>query len=179
MSGNDGIIAWGTGISASGAETVHFILGIPTLASDLATLAINNPIGTYTLIGGTAPTFRDSNGTITGTLDSASLKANFASMLVDASVTTKFNTATGTMTLTGTSTGMSISTFSGSSFTSFCSSNNCTITGGGSCSVNMQGFFAGPNAIRAGLVYGMGTSIPTAGTFTNGSVIGAVAFAKK
>ena len=173
MSGNDGIIAWGTGVSASGAETVHFILGTPTQASELATLAINNSIGTYRLIGGTAPTFRDSKGTITGTLDSASLKANFGSGLVDASVTTTFNTATGAMTLTGTSTGMQ--TFSGSTFASFSASNSCTMTGGGTCSVNMQGFFAGSNAIRAGLVYGMGIS----GTSSNSSVIGVAAFAKK
>ena len=172
MSGNDGIIAWGTGVSASGAETVHFILGIPTPASQLATLATNNPIGTYTLIGGTAPTFRDSKGTVTGTLASASLMANFASGLVDASVVTRFDTGAASMTLTGTSTGMQ--TFSGSSFASFSASNSCTMTGGGTCSVDMRGFFAGPNAIRAGLVYGMGVS----GT-TSGSVIGVAAFAKK
>ncbi len=172
MSGNDGIIAWGTGVSASGAETVHFILGTPTQASDLTSLAINNPIGTYTLIGGTAPTLRDSKGAIKGTLDSASLRADFVSMRVDASVTTTFNTAAGAMTLTGTSSGMS---YSGSSFASFTATNNsCTMTGGGACTVGMQGFFAGPNAIRAGLVYDM----RVAGN-TNTSIIGAAAFAKR
>lgn len=178
MSGNDGIIAWGTGFSSSGGETVHFVVGLPTKASDLANLAISNPVATYTLIGATAPTFRDSNGTIAGVLTGASLRVNLASMLVDASVMTKFNIAAGAVTLTGTSTGMSI--FSGSSFASFSASNSCTITGGGSCSsVNMKGFLAGPNAIRAGLVYSMSASIPAGGSTISGNVIGAAAFAKK
>jgi hypothetical protein len=187
MSGNDGIIAWGTGISASGAETVHFILGIPTPASDLANLAISNPIGTYTLIGGTSPTILDFNSgtTFTGKLTGATLTANFATMLVDASVAMKFNVGSATMAFSAAGTGMS---FSGSAFSgSFCASNNCTITGG-TCSTNflsMQGFFAGPNAIRAGLVYEVsvsGTTGPVgaaAGTSINGSAIGAAAFAKK
>ena len=191
MSGNDGIIAWGTGVGGfSGGETVHFVLGIPTQASDLANLAINNPIGTYTLIGGTSPTIRDFNSgtTFSGTLTGATLTANFAMMLVDASVAMKFNLGSATMALSAAGTGMSINTFSGSSFSGFfCASNSCTITGG-SCSTNflrMQGFFAGPNAIRAGLVYEVsvsGTTGPVgaaAGTSISGNAIGAAAFAKK
>jgi hypothetical protein len=170
MSGNDGIIAWGTGISASGAETVHFILGIPTPASDLAWLAINNPIGTYTLIGGTSPTILDTNSgtTFTGKLTGATLTANFATMLVDASVAMKFNVGSASMQVSGAVTGM---TFSGSSFAgSGCVANTCT---------NMSGFFAGPNAIRAGLVYDVNVAGSAGSTSINGSAIGAAAFAKK
>jgi len=190
MSGNDGIIAWGTGFSASGGETIHFVIGIPTPASDLANLAISNPIGTYSLIGGTSPTIRDSNSgtTVSGTLTGATLTANFATMLVDASVAMKFNVGSASMALSAAGTGMSISTFSGSTFSGFfCASNSCTITGGtcSTTSLNMQGFFAGPNAIRAGLVYEVGVSGTTgpvaaaAGTSINGTAIGAAAFAKK
>jgi hypothetical protein len=184
MSGNDGIIAWGTGISSSGAETVHFIVGLPTPASDLANLAISSPVGTYVLIGGTSPTFRDfsSGTTVSGTLTGASFSANFATMKVDASVAMRFNTAAGAMALSAAGTGMSISTFSGSAFSgSFCASNNCTLAGG-TCStswLNMQGFLAGPNAVRAGLVYDVSVFGSTGSTSINGNAIGAAAFAKR
>ena len=185
MSGNDGIIAWGTGISSSGAESVHFIVGLPTPAGDLAKLAISNPVATYTLMGGTSPTFRIFDGTSsttgTGTLTGGTLTANFATMLVDASVSAKLNTSVGVVRISGAVTGMS---FLGSSFTGsfFSASGGCTIAGGTCNTANgsMWGFVAGPNAIRAGVVYDLSFNGSTAGgtTFSGGS-IGAAAFAKR
>ncbi len=186
MSGNDGIIAWGTGFSSSGAESVHFIVGLPTPAGDIANLAISNPVATYTLIGGTSPTFRVFDGnfstTGTGTLTGATLTANFATMLVDASVTATLKASVGVIGITGAVTGMS---FSGSSFSGsfFSTSGGCTIAGGGACDTtngSMRGFVAGPNAIRAGLVYDFSFSgLNAGGANFNGSAIGAAAFAKR
>ena len=186
MSGNDGIIAWGTGISSSGAESIHFIVGLPTPAGDLANLAISNPVATYTLIGGTSPTFTVFDGNLsstgTGTLTGATLTANFATMLVDASVSAKLNTSLGVVGITGAVTGMS---FSGSSFSGsfFSASGGCTIAGG-SCNTTtgfMRGFVAGPNAMRAGVVYDLSFNGLTSGGTTSfsGNSIGAAAFAKR
>ncbi len=184
MSGNDGIIAWGSGFSSSGGETVHFAVGLPTSASDLASLAISSPVASYSLIGGSSPTFHDFSAgtTVAGTLTGGTFVVNFAAMTVDASIAMSFNLPSGTMALSGAGTGMSISTFSGSAFSGFfCASNACTISGG-SCSttgVSMQGFLAGPNAIRGGLVADISVSGTTSdSTSFNGAAIGSAAFAK-
>lgn len=183
MGGNDGIIAWGSGFN-SGGETVHFAVGLPTAASDLANLAISSPVASYSLLGGSSPTFYDFSAgtTVAGTLTGGSLVVNFAAMTVDASVAMSFNLPSGTMALSGAGTGMSISTFSGSTFSgSFCASNACTISGG-ACStnfVNMQGFLAGPNAMRAGLVADISVSgTKSDSTSFSGTAVGSAAFAK-
>lgn len=184
MGGNDGIIAWGTGINtSSGAETVHFVIGMPTPASDLAKLAISNPIATYTVIGATTPTFSQGflSKALNGTFVNASLTANFAAMTVDTSISAKFNLGLpGILTVgaSGTNQLLSGSTFSFSA----CTSGSCTLSGG-SCSstfVHMAGFLAGPNAIRAGLIYDINVSGTTSANATfSGNADGAVAFAKK
>jgi hypothetical protein len=140
--GNDGIIAWGTAASLSGGEfgqgdfgPVHWAVGLPAPA--LGTLA--NMTGTYELLGATTPTslFDGSPG---GTLNSASMTINFtassAGGILDMSWTLRG---------TGVSTQMSVfgsgGTFSASTIQS------------GSAYAYANGFFAGANAERAGMVY--------------------------
>ena len=167
-SGNDGIIAWGRGLDSSGIP-LHYVAGIPTSTTDLANLAISSPVATYSVLGATSPTIYDFSGggfLGTGKFTGATLSANFATGLVDASVSVLI----GANNITGAVRG----NLSGSN--NFSKSGNCTV---GTCSsISMNGFFAGVNAIRAGLTYSINnptTGIPTA-SFAN--VTGAVAFTK-
>jgi hypothetical protein len=166
--GNDGIIAWGLGMDSSGIP-LHYVAGIPTSTTDLANLAISRPVATYSVLGATSPTVFDFSGggfLGTGKFTGATLSANFMTGLVDASVSMLI----GTNKITGAASG----NLFGSNV--FSASGNCTV---GTCSfVSMNGFFAGVNAIRAGLTYSIQsptTGIPTA-SFPN--VSGAVAFTK-
>ena len=166
--GSDGIISWGRGLDSSGIP-LHYVAGIPTSLTDLANLAINNPVATYSVIGATSPTIYDFSGggfLGTGKFTGATLSANFATGLVDASVSVLI----GANNITGAARG---NLFGSNNFSA---SGNCTV---GTCSfVSMNGFFAGVNAIRAGLTYSIQsptTGIPTA-SFPN--VTGAVAFTK-
>ncbi|MEO8007437.1 MAG: FecR family protein, partial [Betaproteobacteria bacterium] len=96
--GNDGIIAWGVALGGaqhnvdssicclSAGEAFHFVLGFPTLDSDLAFLAMNHVVGTYSFLGATTPT---SFGTAVGNVTGGSLTANFGS----GSLSTSFNIA--------------------------------------------------------------------------------------
>lgn len=98
----------------------------------------------YNFVGGTAPTLF--NGTV-GTISSASsLSANFATGSVSANIITSFGTVSGTAMTSG-------NTFS---------------TGSG----DITGFFGGPNAKNAGLVY-YGFDVGASGHFS-----GAVVFQK-
>ncbi len=166
--GSDGIIAWGRGFDSSGIP-LHYVAGIPTSLTDLANLAISNPVATYSVLGATSPTIFDFSGggfLGTGKFTGATLSANFATGLVGASVSVLI----GSNNITGAASG---NLFGSNNFSA---SGNCTV---GTCSfVSMNGFFAGVNAVRAGLTYAIQnptTGIPTA-SFPN--VTGAVAFTK-
>ena len=170
--GNDGIIAWGRGLDSSGLP-LHYVTGIPTSSTDLAKLVndpvLSNQIATYSILQATSPTVFDFSGggfLGTGKFTGATLSANFATGLVNASV----SVLVGATNITGVGTG-NLNQSSGV----FSASGNCTV---GACSfVSMNGFFAGANATRAGLTYaiqnpttGLPASYPT--------VSGAVAFTK-
>lgn len=164
-SGNDGIIAWGLALGVSGGESgwsladpFHYVAGIPT---DIA--ALGGITATYSLLGATTPT-NASTGLPQGRLSSMNMTANFASSTIAGSMTW-----TGlSIPLSGTFSG-SISSGSGGNFNGF----GTTSTASGS--VNLQGFFAGANAERAGLIYQVNDFIAIGG----GSLIGAAALIKK
>ncbi len=159
--GDDGIIAWGTASGVTGGEftyfnptsaftTVHWVAGTTPDMGPLSTM-----LGTYTLLGATAPTSVDT-GQGVGTLDSMSMTADFGTSSISGSMD---------WTLSGQSLSAS---FTGSVFGSRLFANGPT--GSGSGSVSLQGFFAGANAVRAGITYSVSDFL-----VTNGQVIGAAA----
>ena len=156
--GNDGIIAWGIALGVSGGESgwsltdpFHFVAGIPT---DIA--ALGGITATYSLLGATTPT-NISTGAPQGSLSSMSMTANFAALSVS-----------GAMTWTGLSVPLSAN-FIGSI------TSNGGFTGGGSTtvsgSVNLQGFFAGANAQRAGLIYQVNDFVAIGGTLIGAAAL--------
>ncbi|RZJ16033.1 MAG: hypothetical protein EOO54_17860 [Haliea sp.] len=147
-------IGWGRWASGSrGTENgytdianLHYVVGQPTAVMPTSGTAV------YSVIGNTTPTsgVYGSGSYFEGTLDSASLSANFGTSKVTASVTTSFNPntpLTDTMTITG-------STFKNST--------------------SMQGFFSGTNASHAGLSYT--GPLETGAGFGTGTFAGAVVF---
>jgi len=161
--GNNGIIAWGRGMSApSGGLDIHYVVGLPTPATDMANLPLSQPVASYSMLGGTSPTSSTRvGGSNVGTLTGATLVANFGIGKVDATVSVAF----GTNPITLSATGMPIS---GSTFSAFSTVGTCSVTGGGSCT--MGGFFAGANAGHAGLVYDALTSVAAASFGFQGAV---------
>ncbi|HXZ53431.1 MAG TPA: FecR family protein [Burkholderiales bacterium] len=177
-SGNDGIIAWGRwtggvnincGASAcplqptyTDNQGLHYVVGLPTPVLPTTGTA------TYTLTGATSPTYVDghtSPGTFTGTLDvgftaaGANVGMNFNVAMPDASYALTGNTTT-----------------TSSQFGAGTDLKTLSVTGGncasGGCSSNVQGFFAGPTAERAGVAYQI-----TDGS-TQQQILGAAAFKK-
>jgi hypothetical protein len=136
--GNDGFIAWGR--EATSAFGYYFVTGPSMLGSDLAQVEKSLPVATYTLLGGTKPI---SDSGALGELVGGSLTAYFATRKVDASLTLKMDGAV----LDLASKGMVINP--GTTAVTF-GSGSCTLAGG---TCQMEGFFAGPNANRAGVVY--------------------------
>jgi hypothetical protein len=130
---------------------------------------------TYTLLGATSPTYTDgtaSPGTFSGILEvdfGGALRAGpSVGMALSIGIDGKSYTIGGSAPISG-------STFSG--FSSFGS--GTLMTGGTNgacgqgCNASVEGFFAGPNAARAGLGYHVEDS------GTNKDIIGAAAFAKQ
>jgi hypothetical protein len=147
--GNDGFVAWGTFVdSVSFPTTYAYVVGLATPMTDMSSLAAGNRTGTYTLTGKT-PVF-DTTGSTIGSLNGASLIANFgsASTAPGAALTASMNWTISGAAISSVLTGSA----SGNSF-SISSSNP-----GGSCipncSVFADGSFFGPRAIRAGFAYG-------------------------
>jgi len=158
---SDGVIGWGRwssgteyteGWGASGLHNTHYVIGIPTPEVDMNALVAANAKGTYSLTGFTFPTAYDySTGvTIVGTQPiSASLIALFGSYSVSGNLSVPIGGSTYASSWSGS---INTSNFNGSG-----------------ASLSIQGFFAGANASRAGLVYQFGgTAI--------GDISGAAAF---
>ena len=154
MSGNDGVMAWGTFTNTlSFGALTHFVAGIPVPSADLANLG--GTTGSYSLIGSTPVT--DSSNNVVGVLNSANLTVNFGpSAAVSAGMEWTINGAPLSASLTGTGSG-----------SNFFLSGNC----GASCSVKADVALFGPNAVRAGMVYNVRD-------FVSLDVLGAAAFAK-
>lgn len=150
---NDGIIAWGRWVNGStagdgfnslrgfsGNDSFHYIVGLPTPDADMTALKNGGVTATYSFMGGTSPT--TDSGDI-GTLTGGSLTARFGTAQVDVDV----NLAVAQSTYGVSARGLPIagSGFSGGAATSGC--------GASGCSTQIQGFFAGAQAARAGLSY--------------------------
>jgi hypothetical protein len=177
-SGNDGIIAWGrwTGgvnINCGGAgcpaqptykdnQGLHYVVGLPTPSLPTSGTA------TYELLGATSPTYvdgRSAPGTFTGTL-------NVTFNPTYANVGMNFNVAMPN------GVGYAISgstTTASSSFSASTNNEDLSVSGGtcatASCSSQVQGFFAGASAQRAGVAYQINDS--------SAQIVGAAAFTKK
>jgi hypothetical protein len=130
ISGGD-FIGWGLwtngtktdnpGGAVSSVDSLHYVVGIPTPASQMPTAGSV----TFNLVGSTAPTLYTG---ASGTLNSATFSADFSISKASADLVTSFGTV---------------------------SSASLNISGAGFADTagTIKGFFSGPNATRAGLVY--------------------------
>ncbi len=180
----DGILGWGRWIDGTfldggglvPMQHVHYVGGMPTPTADMSNLASTFQIGTYSLTGFTYPTAWDGATTTFGTQPvTGSITANFGSYLIDGSLTVPLGANTYTAIWSGTigsNGGWPVSVSSPSSFsgTTYATSTGADC-GACGCYTNVQGFFSGANAARAGLIYDIG------GT-QYGSIHGAAAFTK-
>lgn len=129
----------------SGHLSFHGVYGTPTSALHMAALQTEfaGRGATYTLIGGTAPT--DATGSVApGFLNSGSLTAWFGSGTVD--VNLGVTAASRTFSVAATNLPISGSGFGGTT-------SNVSASGCSACTANIQGFFAGSMASRAGVSY--------------------------
>lgn len=175
-SGRDDVIGWsrwsggtlgGSGTYANSALTgnlsFHGVYGTATSPADMAALqtAFTGLGATYTLIGATAPTDA-TGGSSPGFVSSGSLTAWFGSQTVD--VNLGVTAASRSFSVAATNLPISGSGFGGTT-------SNVSASGCSACTANIQGFFAGSMAARAGVAY----SIKDFGTTL---VNGAAAFAR-
>jgi hypothetical protein len=174
--GNDGIVAWGrwtNGVLAGDGDlggdgftadltnsgiSLHYVVGTPTPLSDISALQGQGTTATYSLLGATSPTTRQGDvGSVTG----GQLVAHFGSMQVD--MTLSLSIASRSYGISAA--GMQIS---GSEFSGGGTASGCQFQ----CSTSVAGFFAGPDAARAGTAY----RINDGGSST--SVFGTAAFVR-
>ena len=143
---SDGIIGWGRWSSGSindygsitAGREIHYVVGIPTPAVDMS--ALGGTTATYALTGFTYPTAYNSSTGIT----------IVGSQAVSATFSTNFSSVSGSMSVP-----IGGSTYSDSWSGSVSGSNFSSSSSGG---VEVQGFFAGAKASRAGLVYQFGST---------------------
>ncbi|HVY05049.1 MAG TPA: FecR family protein [Burkholderiales bacterium] len=159
-SGNDGIIAWGRASSATGGEccsggTLHYVAGIPT--SDANMTALGGTTGTYTLLGATQPT-STSTGAVAGTLNSMAMSVNFLGAQ-NANINGSANWTLASQSVSATFSG-------GMCGGTFFATGNTT-----SGFVNLQGYFAGTNAARAGVVYNVNDLAVSSDTFVGAAAL--------
>jgi hypothetical protein len=142
MGGNDGIIAWGTFVDTNSRLT-QFVVGAPTVSSELSALTIAQTIGTYTLLGSTPVT--NSSNQVIGSLNSGSLTINFGnSGAATANMSWSLSGSNYSTTMTGFTNGASQFTMS-------------TASSGAFSAAASVGLF-GPSASRAGMTYHVTTS---------------------
>ncbi len=146
--GNDGIIAWGSFVDPnSNGGLKLFVAGIPT---DITVLS--GKAATYTLLGGTSiyqgASALNGNAAPIGTLNAATMSINFLS-----------GTASGTMSMDMTLLGQARS-LSSISVSPACGPSSTFSFFGCAANINLsgQGFFAGTNAVRAGIAYDVSDS---------------------
>ncbi len=148
--GNDGFVAWGTfvdGPPGSFPLTFAFVVGLATPSADISSLATGNMRATYTLTGSTP--VMDGSGAAIGSLDSAALSVQFTGISAPSSSLTAdmnwtINGSSVSETLVGGGTGSAFNLGCGGSRTA-CS--------GGLTSVDANGAFFGPDALRSGFAY--------------------------
>jgi hypothetical protein len=182
----DGIMGWGRWIDGtwyglddgSGSGTfqhVHYVGGMPTPLADMSALQLAHTTATYTLSGYTYPTAWNSNtNTFTfGTQPvSGSLTANFGSYTVSGNLTVPMGGNVYSSSWIGSP------PYGGIYGASFWGYGSVTSSGsdcsGSSCYSLIDGFFAGANAARAGLVYEFYGFYP--GDLVYGNIHGAAVF---
>lgn len=133
--GDADFIGWGYWAKATenGESTlrgVHYIVGRPTPSNQMPSTGV----ATYSMVGGTAPTATDGSGTsITGRLLGATMNVDFAQSSASATINTDFvkNGATIPVTI----------------------QEGMYVNGAWLCGNNINGFFVGNQATRAGLIY--------------------------
>jgi hypothetical protein len=180
--GGDEFIAWGrlingvlggtavssgdhAGGSFSGNEGFHYVVGLPTV-----TLPALGSV-TYTLMGGTSPTFTSLASTGSGIvgvgfLESLTLLANLSGTSASGGFNmTLKDPSLNLISITGSFGGGAVFSGSGTGTGAGCS---------GSCGVALNGFFAGANAERAGVSYAIDGVMFGCG-FINCGVIGTAA----
>ena len=166
-SGTDGFLSWGRWqgvVLVNGLPTtltsnqgLHYVTGIPTPVASMPT----GGTFTYNLVGATSPTF---SGNVTapgpGVLNSASLVGNFTTGAVNVNLSVTAAGATFAGSANGTiSTGTPNFTAAGTTGVTGATTVGCS----GSCALNVNGFFAGTGATRAGMLYQISTLNLTTG----------------
>jgi hypothetical protein len=157
-SGNDGIIAWGRwlGDVADGGEGAttfgandgwHYVVGIPTSYSDMS--ALYGSTATYRMIGATIP----SSSTLGNGVFNGSLNVDFSNYQLQTQFDLKFASGTASFAYSDTYS----SYIYGPQFSGSASSSSGSLCSSG-CSASFTGFFAGPEASRAGMAYKVETS---------------------
>jgi hypothetical protein len=153
--------------STLGTGSLHWIV-TPSMTGPVA-LPVSG-VFNYVLAGGTAPT--DNLGNV-GTLNSATLVANFTAQTVDVGVNVGINNVVGTTTLVASGTGISIQQaayFNAKTFAIVGATNQLTAscTGAGCATATpsavISGAFTGATGTGAGMVYGFNNG----GTVVNG-----------
>lgn len=149
FSATDGIIGWGrwdgytdpSGSISLQPGVFHYVIGLPTAAMPTSGSV------TYNIMGHTNPTASDSS---TGWNVKGNLNVDFATTNVGINMTV-WNAAD-SLSFSGGTSNRSGATFNGSGVTTIATAGYPNICSSG-CSTNIQGFFAGINASRAGLSY--------------------------
>ena len=116
--------------SGSSVEGVHYLVGRPTTDAQM-------PIegtATYTMVGGTSPTATYNNTTIMGRLLGATMNVDFSNSRASTTISTEFQHG-------GATVGVSVQ------------DTNMYVNGAWLCGNNINGFFTGNQATRAGLIY--------------------------
>jgi hypothetical protein len=185
--GGDSLITWGrwtngttTGTAGVGPlalgpnQGFHYVVGAATPAAGMPA----SGTATFTLMGATKPTFGDgalAPGTFTGSMAVQWGGAAATKVGIDFNITMPGDASYRLMSAGGVATpGTSLISTSLASGSAFSGPANVTVTGTGracpgACSGNVNGFFAGPSAERAGAVYMIGlggTGIQGAAAFT-------------
>lgn len=163
--GNDGTIGWGRWTNGtatveensqtfSANQGLHYVVGLPTAAMP------SSGSFSYSLLGATSPTVV-SGSYAPGTLNSASLSANFSTLSLLANLSVKIAGSTFNFT-------NNLGSISGNSFSApLISSGGICATG---CTGTLTGNFFGTSGERAGLNYSF-----NGGTFISETIIGAIA----
>ncbi|MBP6501570.1 MAG: FecR domain-containing protein [Rhodoferax sp.] len=137
--GDSDFIGWGywakgtqgsNGSAYTNRTGVHYLAGRPTPGSDMPITGV----ATYTKVGGTAPTATLDGTTITGRLLDASLTVDFLIGRGTASISTDFAK-------------------NGATIPVLIQDSNIYLNGSTFCGSNVNGFFTGAQATRAGMIY--------------------------
>lgn len=149
--GNNGFGAGGEGLQAGSSLSFHYAIGYPTLPQDIQWMQVNTPVIAYAPLAGTSPTGffgsppakEDTLGRFLGGSLSVNLTASTASLQMNLEIADKVLSVSGpNMPITVGNMGNPATVFGGA-----CSA-------GSQCRVD--GFFIGPKAQNAALVYEFG-----------------------